>query len=99
MICKEEEHEELVKLALELRDILFADASDMMQGAMVGSPVECVAFAKWWIQSAKGMQVDDLSYAIAFNMKIMSEFLVTKFICSKCGSNLQLTYDYREIEK
>lgn len=23
----------------------------------------------------------------------MREFLITKFVCSKCGSNLQLTYD------
>jgi hypothetical protein len=23
----------------------------------------------------------------------MREFLITKFVCSKCGNNLQLTYD------
>lgn len=23
----------------------------------------------------------------------MREFLITKFVCSKCGSNLQMTYD------
>ena len=67
--CNEEEHKELVKLALELREILFDDASSMMQGAMVGSPVECVAFAKCWIQRAKGMPVDDLLYAIAFKQE------------------------------
>lgn len=53
------QHEELVKLAAELRDILFADATDMMQGAMAGCPVECVAFAKWWIQREKGTHFDD----------------------------------------
>jgi len=24
---------------------------------------------------------------------MMREFLITKFVCSKCGNNLQLTYD------
>ena len=60
------EHEELVKLAVELREILFDDASDMMQGAMVGCPVECVAFAKWWIQRVKNIPFDDSFDASAF---------------------------------
>jgi len=60
------EHEELVKLAMELRTLLFEDANDMMQGAMVGCPVECVAFAKWWIQRAKGIPFDDPFDASAF---------------------------------
>lgn len=49
-----EEHEQLI---LELRDLLFDDASDTMQGAMIGCPIECLAFAKWWIERAKGLPV------------------------------------------
>jgi len=51
------EHQELVQLAVELRELLFDDANGMMKGAMVGSPVECVAFAKWWIQRQKGFSM------------------------------------------
>lgn len=60
------EHEELVQMAVELRGLLFGDASDIMQGAMVGCPVECLAFAKWWIQRAKGIPFDDPLDACAF---------------------------------
>lgn len=60
------EHEELVKMAVELRGLLFCDASDIMQGAMVGCPVECLAFAKWWIQRAKGLQFYDPLDGCAF---------------------------------
>lgn len=49
------EHDSLVLLAVELRELLFDSASDTMQGAMVGSPVDCLVFAKWWIQRAKGL--------------------------------------------
>lgn len=54
-----DEYEELVKIAGELRDLIFEDADDTMQGAMVGSPVECLGFAKWWIQQAKGVEPDE----------------------------------------
>ena len=27
----------------------------------------------------------------------MREFLVTKFVCAKCGTNLQLTYDMPKV--
>lgn len=42
-------------IAIRLREMLWDDATDMMQGAMVGHPVECLAFAEWWIQRAKGL--------------------------------------------
>lgn len=61
-MTNEEEYEWLVKLAAELRELIFDDATDMMQGAMVGSPVECLAFAKWWIQRAKGIEPDEHNY-------------------------------------
>lgn len=49
---------ELNAVAAELRDLIFEDASAMTQGAMLGSPIECLAFAKWWIQRAKGLPTD-----------------------------------------
>ena len=52
------EHEMLLSQAIELREILFDDASAVMQGAMVGRPEECLAFAIWWIQKAKGLDCD-----------------------------------------
>lgn len=60
-----EEHDKLVQLAVELRDLLFDDANGMMQGAMAGSPVECVAFAKWWIQRQKGLKPDQEWFEVA----------------------------------
>ena len=42
-------------IAIRLREMLWDDATDMTQGAMVGHPVECLAFAEWWIQRAKGL--------------------------------------------
>ncbi len=69
-----EELEKLTKLAVELRDLLFDDASSVMQGGMVGSPVECVAFAKWWIQRAKGLEPDEHAYfASADNLQNTGE--------------------------
>lgn len=59
------EHEELVQLAVELRDLLFDDANGMMQGAMVVSPVECVAFAKWWIQRQKRLKPEQEWFEVA----------------------------------
>lgn len=50
-------HQLIDSIAIRIREILFDDASDMMQGAMVGSPIECLAFAEWWIQRQKGMVV------------------------------------------
>lgn len=61
-MTSDEEHEELVKMAAELRELIFDDATDMMQGAMVGCPIECLAFAKWWIQRAKGINPDEVLY-------------------------------------
>ena len=52
----EERNEQLEKLAIELRELLWDDASCVMQGAMVGCPIECIAFAKWWIQREKGFE-------------------------------------------
>jgi Mg2+/Co2+ transporter CorC len=49
---------ELVELAADIRELIFADANDMMQGAMAGSPAECLFFAKLWIQRAKGTEPD-----------------------------------------
>jgi phage gp29-like protein len=60
-----EEHADLVQLAVELRELLFDDANGVMQGAMVGSPVECVAFAKWWIQRQKGLRPDQEWFEVA----------------------------------
>lgn len=53
-----EEQVAIENLAVELRHLLWADANDMTQGAMVGCPVECIAFAKWWIQRQKGLPTD-----------------------------------------
>ena len=50
--------EQVSQLAVELRALVWDDATDMMQGAMAGCPVECLAFAKWWIQRAKGLPTD-----------------------------------------
>lgn len=52
------EHQAMLSLAAEIRGLIFEDANEMMQGAMISSPVECLAFAKWWIQRAKGLQPD-----------------------------------------
>jgi hypothetical protein len=49
---------ELVELAADIRELIFDDANDMMQGAMAGSPAECLFFAKLWIQRAKGAEPD-----------------------------------------
>jgi len=54
-----EDEELMTQIALEIRELLFAEASYMMQGAMVASPVECLAFAKWWIQREKGIKPDE----------------------------------------
>jgi len=54
----DEDNRQMVdSIALEIRELLFSDASDMMQGAMIGSPIECLAFAKWWIQREKGLKI------------------------------------------
>jgi ferredoxin len=50
--------EQVSQLAVELRALVWDDATDMMQGAMAACPVECLAFAKWWIQRAKGLPTD-----------------------------------------
>jgi hypothetical protein len=52
------EYSELVELAADIRELIFDDANDMMQGAMAGSPAECLFFAKLWIQRAKGTEPD-----------------------------------------
>lgn len=54
----DDEHGDMTQLAAEIRDMIFEDANGMMQGAMNGSPTECLAFAKWWIQRAKGLKPD-----------------------------------------
>ena len=56
--CSPEVWTLLEDLAVELRALLWEDANDMTRGAMVGEPVECIAFAKWWIQRAKGLPTD-----------------------------------------
>jgi len=58
------EYGDMVKLADEIRGLIFEDANEMMQGVMIGSPVECLAFAKWWIQRAKGMKPDQDWFAM-----------------------------------
>ena len=50
--------EQVSQLAVELRVLVWDDATDMMRGAMAGCPVECLSFAKWWIQRAKGLPTD-----------------------------------------
>ena len=50
--------EQVSRIAVELRVMVWDDANDMMQGAMAGCPMECLAFAKWWIQRAKGLPTD-----------------------------------------
>ena len=50
-----EDYNAMVGEAIKLRELLFEDASWMTRGAMVGSPVECIAFARAWIQRAKGL--------------------------------------------
>lgn len=45
-------------MAVELRRLLWEEASGAMQGAMVSCPVECIAFAKLWIQRELGQKVD-----------------------------------------
>ena len=45
-------------IAVQLRELLWAEASGMMQGAMVSCPAECIAFAKWWIQKELGRKID-----------------------------------------
>lgn len=67
-MTNEEEHKELVKIAAELRELIFDDATDMMRGAMVGCPIECLAFAKWWIQRAKGIVPDEHNYFRSSNV-------------------------------
>ncbi len=52
------EVEGMATLAAELRELIADDASDMMVGAMIGSSVECLAFAKSWIQRVKGLKPD-----------------------------------------
>jgi hypothetical protein len=50
--------DEMTRLAAEIRDLVFEDANLLMQEAMIGSPAECLWFAKWWIQRAKGLKPD-----------------------------------------
>ena len=55
MTNERDEYSEMVEEAILLRELIFEDASWMTRGAMVGSPVECIAFARAWIQRAKGI--------------------------------------------
>ena len=50
MDFKEKEYNEMIKITVQIRELIFDDADDCMKGAMVGDPVECLAFAKSWIQ-------------------------------------------------
>lgn len=60
---EENEYDDMMRLAAEIRDLIFEDGDGTMQGAMIGSAVECLAFAKWWIQRAKGLQPDQEWFA------------------------------------
>lgn len=57
-LSMDNEYGDMMKLAAEIRDLIFDEGDGTMQGAMIGSPVECLAFAKWWIQRAKGVKPD-----------------------------------------
>lgn len=57
-LSMDNEYGDMMRLSAEIRDLIFEDGDGTMQGAMTGSPVECLAFAKWWIQRAKGLQPD-----------------------------------------
>jgi hypothetical protein len=50
--------DEITRLAAEIRDLVFEDANPLMQEAMIGSPAECLWFAKRWIQRAKELKPD-----------------------------------------
>ncbi len=43
------------KVAVAIRELIFDEAVDFMQGAMVGEPGECFAFALEWIKKQKGL--------------------------------------------
>lgn len=58
LVADENEYGEMIKLAAEIRELLYEDGDGTMQMAMIGSPVECLGFAKWWIQRAKGLKPD-----------------------------------------
>ena len=55
MADERDDYNAMVEEAILLRELLFEDASWMTRGAMVGSPVECIAFARAWIQRSKGL--------------------------------------------
>lgn len=57
-LSMDNEYGDMMKLAAEIRDLIFDEGDGTMQGAMIGNPVECLAFAKWWIQRAKGVKPD-----------------------------------------
>lgn len=49
----------LEDLAAEIRDLIFDDADQNTQGAMIGCPIECLVFAKKWIQERKKKRIVD----------------------------------------
>jgi hypothetical protein len=43
------------RIAVEIRELIANEASDVMLGAMVGEPGECFGFAREWIKKQKGL--------------------------------------------
>ena len=46
------------EVAVEIRELIFEDASDVMQGAMVAEPGEIFGFAREWIKKQKGLSYE-----------------------------------------
>jgi hypothetical protein len=58
---------ECEQMAIEIRDIIFDDASDIMQGAMTAEPGECFGFALEWIKKQKNLPYNTRLFKGEFN--------------------------------
>lgn len=72
-LSADDEYGDMMRLAAEIRDLIFEDGDGTMQGAMIGNPVECLAFAKWGIQRAKGLKPDQEWFAEGEKMSAAPE--------------------------
>jgi hypothetical protein len=81
-------------VSADMRNVLFDDANDTMQGAMGGCPIECIAFAYWWIQSQKGQVPDQNWFRIKAETQNPSATTAShlKWIASQLGNSCHVRY-------
>lgn len=57
-ILSTEEEVEILNIIAESRELIFDEASDDMLFSIVGNPIDCMNFIKYWIQKRKGIDVE-----------------------------------------